>query len=103
MADSTPINVRKPNGETFTVKRETIRYHESSSPLCVIFVGETLTGRPVTFRPNHLVRVRRVDIGGSSMRPAGIRYVPVDNTERDQRELDAINRRVKILEAKLNT
>lgn len=102
MSSSIPVNVRKPDGSTYTVRRESIRYHPASTPTCVIFCGETLTGRPITFRPNHLIRVRRVDLNGSTMRPTGIRYQPVDTTERDKRELDAILRRVAELEAKLS-
>ena len=103
MADSTPVNIRKPDGSTYTIKRESIRYHPASTATCVIFVGETLMGQPVTFRPCHLVRVRRVDLHGSTMRPAGIRYQPVDTTERDARELEAINRRIAALEEQLST
>lgn len=99
---STPINIRKPDGSTYTVRRESIRYHPASTSTCVIFIGETLMGQPVTFRPDHLIRVRRVDLHGSTMRPAGIRYQPADNTERDARELEAIKRRIAILEEKLS-
>lgn len=99
---STPVNIRKPDGSTYTLKRESIHYHPASTSTCVIFCGETLTGKPVTFRPDHLVRVRRVDLHGSTMRPAGIRYQPVDTTERDARELEAIKRRIVVLEAKLS-
>ena len=59
-------------------------------------------GHPITFRPDHLVRVRRVDLHGSTMRPAGIKYQPVDTTERDARELEAIKRRIAILEEQLS-
>ena len=101
-SSSTPVNIRKPDGSAYTLKRESIRYHPASTATCVIFVGETLMGQPVTFRPDHLIRVRRVDLHGSTMRPTGIRYQPVDTTERDKRELDAILRRVAALAEKLS-
>ena len=102
MSSSIPVNIRKPDGSTYTVRRESIRYHPASTATCVIFVGETLMGHPITFRPDHLVRVRRVDLHGSTMRPAGIKYQPVDTTERDARELEAIKRRIAILEEQLS-
>ena len=101
MSSSIPVNIRKPDGSTYTIKRESIRYHPASTSTCILFVGETLAGKHITFRPKHLVRVRRVDLHGSTMRPTGIRYQPVDTTERDARELEAIKRRIAILEAQL--
>ena len=101
-SSQTPVNIRKPDGSTYTIKRESIHYHPASTSTCIIFSGETLTGKPVTFRPAHLIRVRRVDLRGPNMRPAGIRYQPVDTTERDARELEAIKRRIAILEAQLS-
>ena len=97
-----PINVRTPDGRVHSLGHTVEIMARASSIDDTVFRGTSLTGQTVVFLRKHILRPgRRVDTG-PSLRPTGIKYQPVDNTERDQRELDAILRRVAALAEKLS-
>ena len=97
-----PINVRTPDGRVHSLGHTVEIMARAASIDDCVFRGVSLTGQTVVFLRKHILRPgRRVDTG-PTLRPAGIKYQPVDNTERDQRELDAILRRVAALAEKLS-
>ena len=97
-----PINVRTPDGRIHSLGPTVEIMAKAASIDDCVFRGVSLTGQTVVFLRKHILRPgRRVDVG-PSLRPTGIRYQPVDNTGRDQRELDAILRRVAALEGRLS-
>ena len=97
-----PINVRTPDGRVHSLGPTVEIMARASSIDDTVFRGVSLKGETVIFLRKHILRPgRRVDVG-PSLRPTGIRYQPVDNTERDQRELEAILSRVAALEERLS-